>query len=200
MATRKHGKTASAATIRTRNHGKPESMIATLSTLDTIIAFALAHVTSANIDAMIRLVRDTFGRNVINRNVGRTTGWRIMDFQNRLLERVTGMSTRPTLVQLVFIGTAEFPGAVGRIFAPVIPGTNTMNVSAAVSQWNGVVTLYNTGKHANPVPVKPCPTLEPGITIVRRPRVTVPAPVAPVAPVPVKTDRKTGARLVRKSA
>lgn len=194
MAKRQTAKTAN--TIRTRDNGKPESMVATLTTLDAIIAFAVAHVNATNIVALIAIVRDTFARGVFNKNVGRTTGWRVTEFQNRLLALAYAHNPRPTLVQLVFIGACEFPGAVGRIFAPIIPVTGGTNVDMAVSQWSGVVTLFNAGKHANMIPPSPV-SFEPGIERAPRTR-TTPAPVVTPEPVKPVVNAKTP-RLVKRS-
>jgi len=170
-------------TVRT-----PASMIATLATMDAIIAFARAHVTADNVASLIGIVRDTFRNAVRGRNIGRTTGWRIMDFQNRVLD----MHTREPLtgVQLVFIGACEFPIAVGRIFAPIRPGTDTIDVHGAIAVWNGVRSLYNAGRHANIAPAVPAPDITSGIVKPAAPAKPA-APVVPVAPAaPAKPARK----------
>lgn len=167
----------------------PASMIVTLMTMDAIIAFARTHVTVDNVASLIGIVRDTFRNAVRGRNIGRTTGWRIMDFQNRILEIHT--SEPFTGAQLVFIGACEFPIAVGRIFAPVRPGTDTIDVSGAVSVWSGVIGLYNAGRHANVIPASPAPMIE---TSRRR---SAPAPAPVVTPAPA-APAKPAARLVRK--
>lgn len=198
MAKRQTAKTTTANAIRTRDNGKPENMIGGLTTLAAIVAFAIAHVNASNVVALIALVRDTFARGVFNKNVGRTTGWRVMEFQNRLITQCASMPVRPTLVQLVFIGACEFPGAVGRIFAPIIPATGESNIDMAVSQWSGVVTLFNNGTHANVKPATPA-SFEPGIERKRKP--AEPKPIEPKPAEPAKpTVHKSGARLVRKSA
>lgn len=202
-----------ARTVRTAI--APSSTIATLATLDAIIAFAIAHVTAANIVDMLRIVRDTFGRSAVNRNVGRVTGWRVMHFQNMVIARFATVPAdkRPTMVQLVFIGACEFPTAVGAIFAPVNPATNVVDVDRAVSQWSGTIALINTGRHANVAPTSPV-TFEPGIE--RKRRTAQPAPVvaAPADPIRVRGNvkhdthnpkspdrrRDTNPRLVKRSA
>lgn len=195
MAKRQTAKTAKTATaIRVRDNGKPESIVPTLTTIDAIIAFVIAHVNADNASAMITLFRDTFGRTVHNRNVGRTTGWRIMEFQNRIAERLTG---RATLVQLVVIGAAEFPNAVGRIFAPRNPASGMINVADAVSTWATTLTLINDGRHANMKPANPY-VFDRGIDGGRK-RTTQPATVPATVPAAVVTSKR-GTRLVRKSA
>lgn len=166
----------------------PIALIPTLTTFDTIMAFIVAHVTSDNAIAIITAIRSTFGPTVHNRNVGRTTGWRIMHWQNVTAVRAFALTPRPTLIQLVVAGVAEFPGASGAIFAPMVPATGLMNIPHAVSQWAGMLNQINDGLHGNAKPTTPV-SFDPGIDIARRRRRTVEpstpvAPVAPVAPAP----------------
>jgi hypothetical protein len=162
----------------------PIALIPTLTTLDAIVAFVVAYVTSANVVAIITAFRTAFGSSVRSRNVGRTTGWRIMHFQNVMTVKLFDAKPRPTVVQLVAILACEFPGAVGAIFAPMIPASGECNVVHAVSQYNGMINQINDGNHANAKPANPV-SFDPGIDIARRRRRAVepPTPVAPIAPV-----------------
>jgi hypothetical protein len=95
-------------------------------------------VTPANIDATVARLNAGFTVNGPGKHIGRFTGRRIVDFQNRSF--VENADRKLTDVQLLFVWRVEFPMATGAVF--------TSDWKTGVRVVRGVRADVNRGGHA----------------------------------------------------